>query len=80
MRASLEGELVYPMMGLGGQRATLAGFEVHHLAAQELTGAGRVVGEYLLPPIGQLRDADPEAVVGRLGSRDRLEQQVHRGS
>ena len=64
-------------MRLGGECAPLPGFKVHHIVALPLHMAMTMVFQYLLSAFAQHAERDPEAAVGRLRPRNRLEQQIN---
>ena len=72
--AGLAGLLVQPVVRVGGERAALPGFKVHHVVAHGSTpqrerGTAR---------LGQQGQVQAEAAVGGLGTADGLEHQIHR--
>src|SRR5271167_4999947 len=69
-----ERELIDSVMRLGGESATLAGFEVHrvisHPAGVEIAGALAMMFENLFVALAQDAQSDAEAAVGRFRPRD----------
>ena len=61
-------------MGIGRQRAALAGLEIHHVVADRAA----LQRQRRLARLAQQRERDAEAGVGRLGAGDRLEHQIDR--
>ena len=72
--AGLAGLLIDAVMGVGGERAALAGLEVHDVVAN-FTAAE--LGCSLMG-FGQQREVNAEGGVGLLGAGDRLEDEVDR--
>ena len=70
--AGLEGLLVEAVMGVGGERAALAGFEIHDVVADRAA----LQRERRLARLGEKGEIDAEAAVGRFGSGDRLEDEI----
>ncbi len=70
--AGLAGLLVDAVMGVGGERAALAGFEVHDVVAEvaALQFAGGLMG------FVEQREIHAERCVGGFGAGDRLEDEI----
>ena len=72
--AGLAGLLVEAMVSTGGQRAALAGFEIHQVVAEGTAFEAQAGVVAFLQDL----QADAEAGVGRLGAGNRLEHQIQR--
>ena len=72
--ARLERLLVDAVMRVGGERAALAGLEIHHVVADG-AAVKRQRGRVRL---AEQREVDAEALVGGLRAGDRLEHQIDR--
>ena len=70
--ARLAGLLVDAMMRVGGKRAALAGFEVHHVLARACSSRAACAG------FVEHRQIHAEGRVGGLGSGDGLKHQIDR--
>ena len=67
--------LIHTVMGIRRQRRALSGLEVHDIRANAVPPQG----QRSLLTFAQHRQIDTETAIGRLGARDRLEHQIHRG-
>ena len=74
----LERELVDAMVGAGRQGTPLPRLEVHRLLADPGDIPASVMLAHAMMTLAEERQVDPEGRVGRLGTGDRLEQQVDR--
>ncbi|MNS90716.1 hypothetical protein D3C72_1247780 [compost metagenome] len=68
------GLLIDAMVCVGRQTAALPGFKIHHVIAQ----SAAVKAQCRLLRFRQQRQIDAEPLIGRFGTRDRLEHQIHR--
>jgi len=77
--AGFKGLLVYAVMGIGGKRRALAGFEIHEVVAHRSVVAHFAAAERFprIMGLAQKRQIHAEAAIGSLGARDRLKDQVH---
>jgi hypothetical protein len=68
--------LVHAVMGACGEGAALTGLEVHDIAAD----GSPTEAHGSVAPLAEHLEADPESLVGGLGSGDRLEHEINRGA
>src|ERR1700692_2935019 len=76
--SSFERQLINAMVCLSGESAALAGFEVHRVVSDPADIPLAMMREDLFVAFAQHVQSDPEAAVGRLRARDRLEEKVYR--
>ena len=73
--ARLERLLIDAVMGVGRERAALAGLEVHDVVPDRAALAAPSAASR---PSWRMREIDAEALIGGLGAGDRLEHQIDR--
>ena len=74
VRPGLAGLLIDTVMGIGRQRAALAGFEIHHV----VTHRAAVERQCCVPGLGQGGQIKSETPVRGFGAANGLEHQIHR--
>src|SRR5271166_5623743 len=75
-----EGELIDSVMRLGGERAALAGFEVHCVVSYPCDIALTMVLEKLVAAFAEQVEGDSETAVSGFRAGYGLEEKVDRGS
>src|ERR1019366_5016204 len=73
-----ERHLIDSVMRLGGQSATLARFEIHHVIPGPADIPLAMMFENLFMALAQHVQSDSETAVGRFRTRDGLEKKVNR--